>query len=133
MMDSGSGINDSSANLSGLRCYHCNQSLAATELGRQDSCPQCGRDTHVCRNCMHYDRNFNNECRETQAERVVEKEKSNFCDWFKFRAGAGGSGSSRDSLKSAADALFGAKSKSDAPEETADDAKKAAEALFSKK
>jgi hypothetical protein len=26
-----------------------------------------------------------NECRESQAERVIEKDRSNFCDYFVFR------------------------------------------------
>jgi hypothetical protein len=26
-----------------------------------------------------------NACRETQAERVLDKERSNFCDFFRFR------------------------------------------------
>ncbi len=114
-----------------MNCYHCSEELSATDLGRQNSCPSCGRDTHVCRNCDFYDRSFNNECKENQAERVVEKEKSNFCDWFKPHAGAGGSGASRDSLKSAADALFGGGGPK--KEESADSAKSAADALFKKK
>jgi hypothetical protein len=41
--------------------------------------------------------------------RVVEKEKGNFCDWFRPRSGAAagaGTAPTRDALKSAADALF---------------------------
>jgi hypothetical protein len=49
----------------------------------------------------------NNQCRESSADRVVDKERSNFCDWFKPRAGGGGTGApSRDSMKAAAEALF---------------------------
>lgn len=115
-----------------MQCYNCSQELGATDLGRQDSCPSCGRDTHVCKNCEHFDPSFNNECKESQAERVVDKEKSNFCDWFKTRSSAGGVGTNRDDLKSAADALFGG-SKPVASGSNEDATKKAAEDLFKKK
>lgn len=115
-----------------MKCYNCSTELAPTDLGRQDTCPSCGRDTHVCRNCEHYDPSFNNECKENQAERVVEKEKSNFCDWFRPHGGSGGTSASRDDLKSAAEALFGG-GKSNSASSSEDSAKKAAEDLFKKK
>jgi hypothetical protein len=87
-------------------CWHCGAELGASDYGRQDSCPKCGRDTRVCRNCGFHDRAVNNECRETQAERVVDKEKANFCDHFRPKAGAGSGAASRDALKAAAEALF---------------------------
>jgi len=37
-------------------------------------------------NCAHYDPGSYNDCRETSAERVVDKEKANFCDLFRARA-----------------------------------------------
>lgn len=93
--------------MSGVVCYHCGTTIAENNLGRQDSCEKCGRDTRVCRNCKHYDRNYNNECREEQASRQVDKEKGNFCEWFQVRAGgAGAGGPSKQDLKSAAESLF---------------------------
>ena len=110
-------------------CHRCGRVLLEAELGRQEVCAGCGFDTRVCKNCRHYDRSANNECREEQAGRQVEKEKANFCEWFQARVGGGGSGApGKDSLKNAAEALFGKKS---AP--AADGAKAAAEALFKKK
>jgi len=93
-----------------LPCYNCSAPIEDNNLGRQDSCEKCGRDTHVCKNCDHYDPSVHNECRENQAMRVVEKEKANFCDWFRAQTGrSGGDSQSRESMKSAADALFGKK------------------------
>jgi hypothetical protein len=37
----------------------------------------------VCRNCAHHDPAAYNECRESNAERVLEKERSNRCDYFR--------------------------------------------------
>lgn len=87
-------------------CWNCKTTLSESDYGRQMSCPSCRRDTHVCRNCEFYDPAYNNQCRENQADRVVEKEKANFCDYFHATNPAGGGGKSLDALKSAAEALF---------------------------
>jgi predicted RNA-binding Zn-ribbon protein involved in translation (DUF1610 family) len=94
------------SNLKPGNCWHCGTDLTPLDYGRQDICPKCGRDTRVCKNCGFYERNAHNECHEPQAERVVEKERSNFCDYFKTKTGAGSGAPSRDALKAAADALF---------------------------
>jgi hypothetical protein len=88
------------------KCWNCGKEVELNNFARLDSCNHCGRDTHVCKNCIFYDRAYHNECTETQADRVVEKEKSNFCDYFKPSDRAGGSASSVDAMKAAADALF---------------------------
>src|SRR4051812_2326680 len=85
-------------------CWNCGGPLTALDYGRQDTCPKCGRDTRTCRGCVHHDRSLNNECRETQAERVLEKERSNFCDYFKPSSGPGAGAQARDAMKSAAEA-----------------------------
>ena len=81
-------------------------------VGRRDTCLGCGSDLHCCRNCALYDRQFHNQCREPQAERQVDKERGNFCDWFSL----GGGGVAKDDKTAAArarlDALFGKKGKS---------------------
>ena len=93
-------------NLGSGNCWHCGSELAPLDYGRQDTCKKCGRDTRVCKNCSFYDRNAHNECHENQADRVVEKERSNFCDYFRPKSGIGGGAPGRDSLKAAAEALF---------------------------
>ena len=55
-------------------------------VGRRDTCPACGADVHCCLNCAHHDVAYHNECRETQAERQVDKERGNFCDFFRLAA-----------------------------------------------
>jgi hypothetical protein len=89
-------------------CFKCGKPIAESNFGRRDSCESCGGDTRVCRNCKNYDRTKNNECREEQAPRIVEKERANFCEWFQ-PGGAGGAispNSNKDALKSAAESLF---------------------------
>ena len=71
------------------QCYRCGGSQAEGAGGshpfvaRKDSC-SCGADLHVCKNCEFYDAGAHHECRESQAEYVKDKERSNFCDYFKF-------------------------------------------------
>jgi hypothetical protein len=88
-------------------CWHCAQEIAANNFHRQDTCDHCKRASHACKNCEHYDVSYNNLCRESSADRQVEKEGSNFCDYFKpSTRGPGAGAKSAEALKSAADALF---------------------------
>ncbi|RIL04974.1 MAG: hypothetical protein DCC75_12140 [Proteobacteria bacterium] len=83
-------------------CFKCKKSvpLAAGErVGRRDTCPHCSSDMHVCLNCRHYERTAYNECREPQAERVLDKDRSNMCDYFSYRAGAAAGDKPKDQVK----------------------------------
>ncbi len=92
------------------KCYSCNNNLDAyllSKVSRQDSCIKCGRDIRCCKNCIFYEPNSHWECREEVSEHVLDKEKANFCDHFKLNPNASGSDSnSKESLLSAAEALF---------------------------
>lgn len=88
-------------------CYHCQTELEENNFGRRDECPKCSRDTRVCKNCKNFDITRNNQCLEEQATRQVEKEKSNFCEWFQPRIGKGASAQkSVQDHKSIAESLF---------------------------
>jgi hypothetical protein len=70
-----------------IKCFRCQKVLILDlkqSIGRRDSCPSCMADIHCCKMCIHWDVNSYNECRESMAERQVEKEKSNFCDYYKL-------------------------------------------------
>jgi len=68
------------------RCHNCQQELdIPRKVGRTESCPHCGADLHACLNCRFYDAAAYNQCHEPQAERVVDKDRSNFCEYFIFR------------------------------------------------
>lgn len=74
-----------------MRCYACgyeNELASGERVGFRDDCDGCGGALHVCRNCRHYDDAAYNECRESSADRVLDKERANRCDYF--AAGAGG-------------------------------------------
>lgn len=67
-------------------CFHCNKALNLTgNPGRGEVCPFCSSDLKVCLNCRFYDKTAYNECAEPSAERVVIKDRANFCEFFEFR------------------------------------------------
>ena len=70
-------------------CYNCGSKLdlPSGPVGRGDYCEKCNSDIRVCRNCLHYDTSSYNERREPMAERVVDKTKGNFCDYFSIQSG----------------------------------------------
>lgn len=91
-----------------IKCYKCNQVLnldAAQNIGRSEECNHCGADLRCCKMCQFYDVNSYNECREPVAERIVEKEKANYCDFFKL-GHTTDSKNDKANLFNAADALF---------------------------
>jgi hypothetical protein len=64
-------------------CFKCGKAIDAPErVMNRDTCPNCDADLHCCRNCRFYDPGKHNECAETQAEWVRDKEASNYCDFF---------------------------------------------------
>lgn len=64
-------------------CTACAADAGTRErVGRRDACPRCRADLHACRQCRFYDARAYNACAEPQAERVLDKERGNFCDYF---------------------------------------------------
>lgn len=94
-----------------FNCFACGKEVEFIDrVGLRDECQHCGADLHSCRNCRHYDVKVYNECRETSAEVVREKERSNFCDFFEPGDGTGAAHQAKDKMLSAAEALFKKKS-----------------------
>ncbi len=90
-----------------MKCWHCGRATEVIErIGFRDECEECGRALHVCRNCEFYDPSYNNGCRETQAERVVGKERFNFCEYFAPGSGKGAGSPSKSTAQSKLEALF---------------------------
>ncbi|MGH7865707.1 MAG: hypothetical protein ACREQB_12005 [Candidatus Binataceae bacterium] len=81
-----------------MNCWHCGQTIDTRErIGMREVCPGCGRSVHCCLNCEFYDPTVHNQCRETMAEPVVDKERQNLCDYFSPTRGArSGSGKIAD-------------------------------------
>jgi len=95
-----------------MNCWKCRTEIeiaASAKVLKTDSCPKCDYDLHVCLNCRFYDPSAHNQCRETQAEWVRDKEKANYCDYFEPRRLSGLSrkgGKAATDAKAAFDNLF---------------------------
>ena len=94
-----------------LSCWKCGSGLedVPVPLRRRDECPACAADLHVCRMCEFYDTSVAKSCREPVAEEVTDKERANFCDYFRSRSGLRAAGGVGDAAAARAqlDALFG--------------------------
>ena len=93
-----------------MRCFSCNASIelaAGERIGFADCCERCDADLHVCLNCQFHDPSAYNECRESSAERVRDRDRANRCEYFApgDREGGGGA-SARNAAHSALDDLF---------------------------
>jgi len=92
-----------------MKCVFCGEDIHIKgKVGRQEVCPRCRRDLRCCKQCKFYDRNAYNECREVSAERIIEKGRANFCDYFALRGTEGGHGNLRRTVeaRAALEALF---------------------------
>ena len=83
-----------------MNCTFCGKEISETKIHIRDECPACGRDLHICLNCEFYDRNAYRQCRESIREPVQDKEKANYCDFFRSaRAGSGSGSTENDAFK----------------------------------
>lgn len=92
-----------------MECVFCNKDIQITEkITRQDTCPHCHHDLRCCKQCKFYDQDAYNECREVAAERIIDKERANFCDFYLTRGSksAGSSYNRTVEAKQALEALF---------------------------
>ena len=64
-------------------CWKCKKEISIEKPVRGDECPLCHADLHVCRACDFYESGVHNDCRESSAEFVNDKERGNFCDYFR--------------------------------------------------
>ena len=94
-----------------IDCFRCGASLSALTLpiSRRDLCPACSAAVHVCRMCSNFARDAIGQCVEEDAEEVLDKESSNYCEWFKPRANAFDAAERKQKEQAAAElgALFG--------------------------
>jgi hypothetical protein len=90
-----------------MNCAFCgNKLIIEKKVMRKDECPHCSRDLRCCRQCKFYDLHAYNDCKEVMAERVVDKERSNSCEYFVPRGSSLEKASKDLDAKEALEALF---------------------------
>ena len=94
-----------------MKCWKCGFELGQIEkVFHNDECPECTADLHCCRMCIFYDPNKSRGCKETEAEFVNDKERRNYCGYYKINPDISREkGTSKDDAKKKWDELFGKK------------------------
>ncbi|MBO4403746.1 MAG: hypothetical protein J5780_00210 [Treponema sp.] len=91
-------------------CWKCGSKIdTSLTISRSSTCPVCSSDLHSCRNCSFYSPGSHYDCHETVDENISDKEKSNFCDYFKPAASfskTAGYEEKKEKARAAFDALF---------------------------
>ena len=95
-----------------VHCWKCGAILdldPEEPVGRSTTCDLCGADVRACLGCAFHDVKRDNECREPIAERVLERDRANFCGFFRLDVdGRGGViDPAVDEAKRRLEALFG--------------------------
>ena len=67
-----------------MKCNRCGTQVETDKISFRDECPVCHADLHTCLNCIFYDTGKSNSCREDKADFVKEKDRANFCEYFRF-------------------------------------------------
>jgi len=118
-----------------LRCWRCGADLKRVPrpFSRFAECPACKVELHVCRMCRHYDLRYIGECNHEFADKVLDKEKANFCSYFKpsKRAYQGGEDAEKRKAEQELKSLFDEGGPAATPE--AGDAQSESEAEAAKK
>jgi predicted RNA-binding Zn-ribbon protein involved in translation (DUF1610 family) len=70
-----------------MYCWKCNSKLEFSEkkISFRAECPKCSADVHVCKNCRFYSLGKPNDCLIPDIDKVVDKEKNNYCEEFSMR------------------------------------------------
>jgi hypothetical protein len=90
-------------------CYNCHTELAyeaGSNVLRTEQCPKCEVELRCCANCKFYDPQSYNECREPTAERLTEKKKANYCEFFALMADPEKEKEDQNKILNAAKSLF---------------------------
>ena len=89
--------------MSTTACHACGSAIALEKIGVRDVCDRCSAYLHSCRQCDFYEAGAHNDCRETNADLVADKDAGNFCDYFRVgaarAAGRSGTTGARDALE----------------------------------
>lgn len=90
-------------------CYACHKELSievTAKIAKNEECDYCYANIHSCRMCEYYNPTAYNECREPNAERILEKEKANFCEYYVLKGGEKDKDKEKQDLVNAANSLF---------------------------
>lgn len=87
-------------------CHTCGSPIdAQPPIGRSLECPSCNAPVRCCKNCAHYAPGAHWDCRESISDPVHDKERGNFCDWFRLSDAAAPAVTGDDARRTARDSF----------------------------
>jgi hypothetical protein len=89
-----------------IACHACGAAISLEKIGMRDVCDRCSAYLHACKQCDFYEPGAHNDCRETNAELVADKEAGNFCEYFRVVPAAKRAKKSGGDARAALDRLF---------------------------
>ncbi len=81
-------------------CWKCGiDNKVENPVSRSAVCENCGADLRCCKNCSFYTPGSHYDCRENIDELIIDKERANFCDYFRYSLNKDGAKKSAESKK----------------------------------
>lgn len=65
-----------------MLCWSCGKDVDLERVSFRSICDHCNAYLHCCVNCCYYQVGLANDCKIPGTERVVDREKNNFCEEF---------------------------------------------------
>lgn len=73
----------------GIECWRCGTAVKSDQqpITRLEQCRHCHADLHVCRLCRSWNPRYTSKCSHDHAEPPLDRERANFCQYFRPAAG----------------------------------------------
>jgi len=123
-----------------IECWRCGTAVKPDQLPitRLEQCLGCHADLHVCRLCRSWKPRYTSNCSHDHAEPPLDRERSNFCQYFRPAAGVfrNPGTPAGETARTGLEALFGDAREQPATDTAPDDmpeterARRALDALF---
>ena len=88
------------------KCPKCQAPIDTDKISFKDECFSCKTDLHVCIYCVFFDEGKSNQCREPQADYVKERDRANYCEYFRFKETDGAKPSGKEEAEKLFSRLF---------------------------
>jgi hypothetical protein len=66
-------------------CPSCKKKTDLERISFRSVCDHCNACLHCCYYCQYYQVGLANDCKVPGTERILDRQKNNFCEEFSFR------------------------------------------------